>query len=171
MLASSGLRFELYRSECADLCHFSRFGNALHRCNVVRPERSQAKALFDKLRTGSAAQRSVSGRKPAARRAALPKEQVAVYDRRKIAWCCGAKRQEWKTALRKLSSGHTAPCPRRSGVCRISPAFKWLTSLHQRYSQKWRAKGNGVLELNCWDCIAAYSGRNGHSRRCSMPQT
>src|SRR5689334_5154021 len=26
-------------------------------------------------------------------------------------------------ALMRLLSGHTAPCPRRSGACRISPAF------------------------------------------------
>lgn len=47
----------------------------------------------------------------------------------------GAKRQKWKT-LTRLSSGRTAPCPRRSGACRISPAFKCLTSLHRRYSRK-----------------------------------
>src|SRR6202000_1937165 len=79
-----------------------------------------------------------------------------------------AKRQEWKTQqprkiLKRSSSGPTEPCRKRSGGCRIFPAFKWLTSRRQRCSRRYQAKRNGVMELNCWGCTAARSERNSHS--------
>jgi hypothetical protein len=68
-------------------------------------------------------------------------------------------------ALRRLSSGHTAPCPRRSESCQISPAFKWLTSLQRRYWGTSRTKRNGAAGLSYWDCTAGQLGRNGLTTR------
>src|ERR1039458_745939 len=68
-------------------------------------------------------------------------------------------------ALRRLWSGHTAPCHRRSGICQISPAFKWLTSLLPTYSRTYRTERNGAVELSYWDCTAAHLGRNGRTPR------
>ena len=44
--------------------------------------------------------------------------------------------------LRRLWTGLTVPCRRRSGTCPISPAFKWLTSLLQRYFQELSQRKN-----------------------------
>src|ERR1051326_9045270 len=62
-------------------------------------------------------------------------------DRRRF----GAKRQKWKIqpTLTRLSSGPIAPCPRRSGGCQISPAFKWLTNLQRTYWRTYRPEING----------------------------
>jgi putative transposase len=68
-------------------------------------------------------------------------------------------------AFRRLWSGHTAPCRRRSGTFQISPAFKWLTSLLRTCWRTYRTEENGAVELSYWGCTAAHLGRNGRSPR------